>query len=165
MPMDPEVLEILRRDFPPLVVTNTPEALLYGGLSGLSFGGLSVDTPAAAEHPWGIIIGLYLGALYATFALTRGMNWLLRARGTQERKSAILSFVIAELIALCGGSPTIGFGRAFVIYIPCLIFWLTVDLNRAAKREVPLYQTILAHPRVLGTAIMLAGSLLVIVPL
>ena len=109
------------------------------------------------HHPWGIIIGLYLGALYATFALTRGMNWLLRACGTQERKSAILSFVIVGLVALLVGSHTMGFGKAFVIYIPCLILWLTVGLK--------LSQTILVHPRVLGTAFMLAGSLLVIVPL
>jgi len=76
----------------------------------------------------------YLGALSITFVMTRGVNWLLRKK-TDKKTSALISFVLVGLICLLIASHTMGFGAAVLYYFPCLLLWLIVDLNRAAKPD------------------------------
>lgn len=89
------------------------------------------------------LIGVYLGALFITFVMTRGVNWLLRKK-TDKKTSALISFVLVGLICLLIASHTMGFSSAVLYYFPCLLLWLIVDLNRATKpgRRRPYFAVI-----------------------
>lgn len=79
------------------------------------------------------LIGLYAGALLITFILTRGANWLLH-KITNQKTSALISFVLVCLFCLLLGSPNFGFRLTFFIYIPCLLLWLLIDLRKTSNQ-------------------------------
>ena len=86
-----------------------------------------------------IIIGIILnkiahilGVLIVTWALRSIINGTIREK-LSFPKSAIVSFISVGIFTLFVSSYTYGFVEWFIFYIPCLVFWLVMDIRRARK--------------------------------
>ncbi len=73
-----------------------------------------------------------LGALLITYILTRAINSIAKKR-TNPTKAALIAFLVVAAIALLITSVTMGIGKGFLIYVPCLVLWLIIDVVRARK--------------------------------
>ena len=62
--------------------------------------------------------------------LTRITNHFLKKKFS-FKKSAIASFYIVSIFILSITYFTMGILKGFIIYIPCLGFWLWRDINKA----------------------------------
>ncbi len=76
-----------------------------------------------------------IGALIITYILTRAVNSMAKKR-TNPKKAALIAFFILAVVALLVTSFTMGIGKGFIIYIPCLMLWLIIDLVRAKKTPI-----------------------------
>ena len=77
-------------------------------------------------------IAQILGALFITYLLTRAINSKAKKR-TSSTKAALIAFFVVAALALMITTFTIGVGKGFILYIPCLVLWLIVDIVRAQK--------------------------------
>ena len=76
-----------------------------------------------------------VGALIITYILTRAVNSMAKKR-TNPTKAALITFFIVAAVALLLTSFTMSIGKGFIIYIPCLMLWLIIDLVRAKKTPI-----------------------------
>ncbi|MDD2714678.1 MAG: tetratricopeptide repeat protein [Candidatus Wallbacteria bacterium] len=76
------------------------------------------------------IIGALTGALLTTFLLTRIIIFFV-ARRTDWVRASYLTFWLGSICLLLTG---FFFGvRGFLIFIPCMVFWLFMDLSKTGK--------------------------------
>ena len=87
----------------------------------------------------GMILGdiaFILGAFAIAGTLTRISNYFLKKKVIFKR-AAIISFFIVAVFFIIILNITVdypfGLRRAFIIYIPCLVFWLIRDIKKANK--------------------------------
>lgn len=78
--------------------------------------------------------GFYIGALSITFLLIRIVNWLFRKTKVIDWQAILFSCLIVGFFSLSLASVIFGLFMASIIYIPCIIFWLTIDLIRLNSR-------------------------------
>jgi hypothetical protein len=76
-----------------------------------------------------------IGALLITYILTRAVNSIAKKR-TNPAKAALITFLVVATVALGVTSLTVGVGKGLIMYIPCLLLWLIVDVVRAKKVSV-----------------------------
>lgn len=81
------------------------------------------------------IIGTYAGALLITFFTTRAIRKLLGKR-MNKTSSALVAFVIVGLISLIIAGYTMGVVDASIVYLPCLLLWLIIDLTKRPKEKL-----------------------------
>lgn len=80
----------------------------------------------------GYFLGGFFGALFITYILTRSVNFVAQKK-TNPKNAALIAFFVAAGITLLTTSLTMGIGKGIIIYFPCLIFWLIIDLRRVRK--------------------------------
>jgi hypothetical protein len=87
----------------------------------------------------GMILGdiaFILGAFAITGTLTRISNYYLKKK-LIFKKAAIISFIIVGVFITIILNFTVdypfGLRRAFIIYIPCLVFWLIRDIMKSNR--------------------------------
>lgn len=80
----------------------------------------------------GAVVGQIMGAVVLTYLLTRAVKYLAK-KGTSHIVAALIAFFVVGAISLTITSFTMGIGRGFIIYIPCLVLWLIIDIVRAQK--------------------------------
>ena len=75
------------------------------------------------------------GALLITFFLTRAIyiGLSIAKKRINPIKAALIAFFLVAAIALLVSSFTMGIGKGFILYIPCLVLWLIIDIVRAKK--------------------------------
>ena len=73
-----------------------------------------------------------LGALLITYILTRAVNSIAKKK-TNSTKAAFIAFLVVAVIALLVTSVTMGIGKGFLIYVPCLVLWLIIYLVRTRR--------------------------------
>lgn len=83
----------------------------------------------------GGFLGGLLGALLITFILTRLVNSMAKKK-TNPKDAALIAFFVVAFASLLITSFTMGIGKGIIIFIPCLIFWLIIDLRRARNNLI-----------------------------
>jgi hypothetical protein len=78
-------------------------------------------------------MGAYVGGLLITFLVTRLVQNMLRRR-VGPTLAAIWAFCVVAILSLVVNSlttgPAEGLSRFALVYLPCLLVWLGVDLYR-----------------------------------
>jgi len=83
----------------------------------------------------GAFLGGLFGALLITFILTRSVICVAKKK-SNPKNAALIAFFVAAGITLLMTSLTMGIGKGIIIYTPCLIFWLIIDLRRARNNLI-----------------------------
>ena len=100
-------------------------------------GDADVTTEGAAEAA---AIGTFLGALIATFLLSRLFLWLLRGRVGEELRIALAHLAsIAVIFVAVGFTRNDGGGFDATAVVPYLIpqtIWVVVDVVRLVRRRI-----------------------------
>lgn len=73
-----------------------------------------------------------LGALLITYLLTRAINAIAKKK-TNPTRAALIAFFVVAALALLLTSFTMGISKGFILYIPCLVLWLIIDIVKARK--------------------------------
>lgn len=79
-------------------------------------------------------LGAIIGASIITFLISRIINRILRNKFT-EKKGIIISFFLSTILILTIGGLNLGIVRAFFIYEPFLLLWLSIDMMNADINE------------------------------
>jgi len=87
-----------------------------------------------AGHVGGFLGGL-IGALLITFILTRLTNYIAQKKANPE-KAALIAFYVVAVVSFLIISFTMGIGKWLIIYFPCLILWLIIDLRRTRTNRI-----------------------------
>ncbi len=74
-------------------------------------------------------LGALLGALFITFVLTR-LIYSRAKKKTDPTKAAFIAFLVVTVIVFIITRLT---SQEFLIYIICLVIWLTIDIIRAKR--------------------------------
>jgi heme/copper-type cytochrome/quinol oxidase subunit 4 len=92
-----------------------------------------VDATTAAGRFMAHVAG-FAGSLLLTYVLTRVVIRMARKK-TSDIKAALLAFLIVATMTLLITRFTMGADEGFKMYMPCLLFWLAVDIVRLKARR------------------------------